>query len=119
LVSPHHPGFDWHSADHVFPQDSLDPLGGHAAADHPIGPDKQDRTLGADAQAVGFGAQHDVLGLRRILEAQLPQELLEAVPAGDPELWTGAAEDLGGGGAEQQVVAGQENQSASEIQAGA
>ena len=82
----------------------LDPLGCHAAVDEAIGPDQQHRALGADAQAVGLGAQHDPAWAPRTLEAQLAHQAFEGVPAGGTHGWIGAAEGLGRGGAEQQVV---------------
>ena len=59
------------AADHVLPQDSFDPLGAHAAVNGAFRLDQQDGAAGAEAQAVGLGAQHDPLGPGRILEAQL------------------------------------------------
>ena len=86
-------------------QDRLNPLGRHAAVDHTIGPDQEDRPLRADAQAVGFGAQHNALFPVWVLQAQLPHQLLEAGPAGRAHGGIGAAESFARGGAEKQVVA--------------
>lgn len=105
VLAPDHPVFHRDSTDQVLAQDRLNPLGGHAAVNHPIGPDQQDRPLGADPQAVGFGAQHDAFRPGGILQSQLPHQLLEAGPAGGADRRIRAAEGLGGGGAEQQVVA--------------
>ena len=102
--SAQNPGFDWPTTNHVFRQDPLDALRCHASIDDPFGPDQQNWTLGADAQAIGLGTQHYSLGPGRILQLPLPHQAFKFVPAGGADGWIGTAEGLGGGGAEQQVV---------------
>lgn len=102
--SAQNPGFDWLTTNHVFRQDPLDALRCHAPIDDPFGPDQQNWTLGADAQAIGLGTQHYSLGPGRILQLPLPHQAFKFVPAGGADGWIGTAERLGGGGAEQQVV---------------
>ena len=92
--------------------DPLDPLRRDTAIDDPLRPDQQHRAIGADAQAVGLGAQHHTARAIGLLQAQLPHQALQGFPAGQAKAGIGAAEGLAGGGAEQQVMGDQTGRAA-------